>query len=116
MRTCVVCGFSLEGRRPQAIYCSDGCRSANRDRDRAARRFSPTRPPCAVCGASMIGRREGAIYCSPSCRAKAWTVARGGNGEGDDTDAVAERVQKRLSDRASSVLGRSGPVERSIDE
>jgi hypothetical protein len=101
MRTCVVCGASLEGRRPQAIYCSDGCRSASRDRARAGRRFSPARPPCPVCGASMVGRRYGAIYCSASCRFRAWSTAHSNAGEGDDTGPGGRRVQKRRSGSGS---------------
>ncbi len=90
-----MCGASLEGRRRHAIYCSDGCRSAGRDRARAARKFDPDRPPCPVCGQSMAGRREGAIYCSPVCRARAWSDAHSGPGEGDDIKAPRGRMQKR---------------------
>jgi hypothetical protein len=94
-RTCAVCGVSLNGRRPDAVYCSDGCRSAARDRDRAARRFSPERRPCPICGTPMAGRRFGAIYCSPTCRVRAWRTARSRLGEGNDTGAPREGVQER---------------------
>jgi hypothetical protein len=70
-----VCGASLDGLRRHAVYCSDGCRSAGRDPERATRRFDPERQPCPVCGLDMAGRREGAIYCSPVCRVRAWSAA-----------------------------------------
>jgi predicted nucleic acid-binding Zn ribbon protein len=71
-RVCPVCAAYLDERRPDAVYCSDTCRSAARDRQRAARRFDPERPPCPMCGTSMAGRRYGAVYCSPTCRVRAW--------------------------------------------
>jgi ribosomal protein L37AE/L43A len=102
MKACAVCGASLEGRRPQAIYCCDGCRSAGRDDERAARRLDPDRPPCPVCGESMVGRRDGAVYCSPSCRATAWAAAHADGTEGDHTRGADRRVQKRKQSTVGS--------------
>jgi hypothetical protein len=101
VRTCATCGVSLEGRRPQAVYCSAGCRSAGRDEERAARRLDADRPPCPVCGESMVGRRDGAVYCSPSCRASGWAAAHGERGEGNRTNRPGRRVQKRKQTMAA---------------
>jgi hypothetical protein len=106
-RACVVCGSSLEGRRPQAIYCSDGCRSADRDRERAARRFGPDRPPCPICGASMVGRRDGAITACRSLRA---ACSPSSSSEVDELDKRTcsplgdSNVRHREDDRACAPL------------
>jgi uncharacterized Zn finger protein (UPF0148 family) len=94
-RRCALCGGSLEGRRPDAVYCSAACRSAARNANRAGRRFAPDRPSCPVCGEPMSGRREGAIYCSSACRVRAWTARQ--RRPKKDHSKVAERVvQKRM--------------------
>jgi hypothetical protein len=98
-----VCGASLAGRRPQAVFCSSECRSAARDRDRAARRFAPGRPPCPVCGQSMAGRREGAVYCSPVCRVRAWSARQNAPSTGVTTGAPTGSVQRRSRDAVPRV-------------
>jgi predicted nucleic acid-binding Zn ribbon protein len=103
-RVCPVCAAYLDERRPDAVYCSDTCRSAARDRQRAARRFDPERPPCPMCGTSMAGRRYGAVYCSPTCRVRAWRVAQAQSREGDRTRLPVRGVQKRTQ----SIGTRSG--------
>lgn len=44
-RACLACGGSMEGRRRQALYCSDRCRAA----------ASRGRMKCPHCGKSIVG-------------------------------------------------------------
>lgn len=71
-RSCLTCGASLAGRRPQAKFCSDRCRSvAHRAERIAAHLLSETRT-CPECGTPIPGLRLDATYCGTSCRVRAW--------------------------------------------
>lgn len=72
LRWCPVCGADMEGRRPQARYCSDRCRSvAQRAARIDAHTLSETRT-CPECGTPIPGLRLDATYCSTTCRVRAW--------------------------------------------
>lgn len=68
MRTCVVCGVSIEGRDPQSSTCGVSCRAhARYARRKAARASSSQARVCARCGAPIIGRAPQARFCSHDC-------------------------------------------------
>lgn len=70
--TCGQCGASLEGRRPQARFCSDVCGQASRNARIAesvlAGKLASGRA-CAGCTAPIPAVRRGnALYCSDACK------------------------------------------------
>lgn len=65
-RKCERCWADMEGRRPQARYCSDRCRvAASRSRDKPIRN-------CTECDEPIdMFRRADTLYCSDACRQRA---------------------------------------------
>jgi predicted nucleic acid-binding Zn ribbon protein len=69
MRTCVVCGVSIEGRQWSALTCSARCKQRGRMRRKYLRKnpqFGADRA-CVVCGISFPWRHPNAITCSKVC-------------------------------------------------
>lgn len=61
IRSCSVCGVSIEDRRPQTTTCSDGCRQAKS-------RKAPFEPGhCRGCGHRLTVGRELRWHCSRAC-------------------------------------------------
>jgi hypothetical protein len=69
-RRCALCGASLEGRRPQCRWCSDGCRTEG---SRLARLLAG-RP---VDGYQALGDRVGRLRASPPLKTEHKTPGAG---------------------------------------
>ena len=70
---CAWCGLSLEGRSPQARYCSRSCRWAGWAQRRGS---DPERTrTCAECGKPVKSRQK---YCSHACYIRDRFATRGG--------------------------------------
>jgi len=68
-RTCS-CGASLDGKRPDAKWCSSAC--ANRAWRRRTDAERSVRTVCDGCGGSIEGKRWQARYCSKNCASLHW--------------------------------------------
>lgn len=62
--TCKQCGASLEGLRPQALFCSAKCGSDNHNA-RSAEKVRANRKPCVHCGEPLPLKRQ--RFCSQAC-------------------------------------------------
>ena len=70
MRRCIVCGTSIEGKRPHAIYCSMSCGQRARAKARAARMIAKMRlerPRCMICSKPIRYGEFGVRYTSATC-------------------------------------------------
>jgi hypothetical protein len=70
IRSCAVCGVSIEGRRSQTTTCSDGCRQAKR------RGASLGPGNCRGCGGELPASRELRWHCSRDCALRATPATR----------------------------------------
>lgn len=71
VKTCIVCGRLLEGRRSNALYCKDCAKEAHKACCREHYKRAMQRGidevdsrVCRICGKDISNRRMGAVYCS----------------------------------------------------
>ena len=69
-RPCASCGNHVEGRRSDAIYCTESCQRRTCARRRNLRPRASER--CLRCGVPMLGRMASADYCSKACGVAGW--------------------------------------------
>jgi len=66
--TCAVCGRVFASARPQALYCSSGCKQAVLLQRRHEAGWRNRHRRCPRCGSVFVARRSDGVFCSGACR------------------------------------------------